>query len=85
MITSLIGKNSKSAFGTEDSNTMLSNLRGDSELASLGPVIEISKVAKREMSREEYLSRYGHRGHHEYELSIPDTLEDPDWLVEMPR
>lgn len=66
--------------GTEDANTILSNLRGGSDLASLGPVVGISKVMKGEMSREEYLKKYGHRGPHEYEMSIPDPMEDPDWL-----
>jgi len=66
--------------GTEDSNTLLSNLGGGSELASLGPVISISKVIKGEMSREEYLRNYGHRGAHEYEMSLPDPMEDTDWL-----
>ena len=66
--------------GSEDSNTLLSNLRVGSGLASLGPVIGISKVIKDEMSREEYLINYGHRGPHEYELSIADPMEDPDWL-----
>ncbi|MFZ5967254.1 MAG: PEP/pyruvate-binding domain-containing protein [Bacillota bacterium] len=66
--------------GTEDANALLSNLRGDSGLASLGPVIGISKVIKGEMSRDEYLRKYGYRGPHEYELSIPDPMEDLDWL-----
>ncbi len=66
--------------GSEDSNTLLSNLRGGSGLASLGPVIGISKVINGEMSREEYLINYGHRGPHEYELSIADPMEDSDWL-----
>ncbi|MCO1603312.1 PEP/pyruvate-binding domain-containing protein [Desulfosporosinus nitroreducens] len=66
--------------GTEDSNIILSNLRGNSELASLGPVIGISKVIKGQMSREEYLRNYGHRGAHEYEMSIPDPMEDTEWL-----
>ncbi|AOT71951.1 PEP/pyruvate-binding domain-containing protein [Geosporobacter ferrireducens] len=66
--------------GTEDANTLLSNLRGDSELASLGPVVGISKVLKGEMSREEYLKQNGHRGPHEFELSIPDPAEDDTWL-----
>lgn len=66
--------------GTEDANTLLSNLRGDSELESLGPVIGISKVIKEEMSREKYLIKYGHRGPHEFELSIPDPSEDRNWL-----
>ncbi|MBB6214182.1 pyruvate,water dikinase [Anaerosolibacter carboniphilus] len=66
--------------GTENANTLLSNLRGDSELASLGPVVGISKVLKGEMSREEYLKQNGHRGPHEFELSIPDPSEDDTWL-----
>ncbi|MFT9496727.1 PEP-utilizing enzyme [Anaerosolibacter sp.] len=66
--------------GIEDSNTLLSNLRGEAELTSLGPVIGISKVIQGEMSRQEYLMKYGHRGPHEYELSIPDPMEDTNWL-----
>ncbi len=66
--------------GTEDANTLLSNLRGNSELASLGPVLGISRVIKGEMSREEYFKQYGHRGPHEFELSIPDPSEDVNWL-----
>ncbi len=68
------------SVGTEDANTLLSNLRGESGLASLGPVAGISKVIKGEMSRKEYLNKYGHRGPHEYELSIADPREEPDWL-----
>jgi phosphoenolpyruvate synthase/pyruvate phosphate dikinase len=43
--------------GTEDANALLSNLRGSAELASLGPVVGISKIIKGEMSREKYLQR----------------------------
>lgn len=53
-LTELVGK--------EDAGSLLSNLRRDSGLASLGPVIGISKILKGEMSREEYLMEYGHRG-----------------------
>ncbi|WP_018211692.1 PEP/pyruvate-binding domain-containing protein [Desulfitobacterium hafniense] len=66
--------------GSEDAGTLLSNLRGNSELESLGPVMGIGKVVKGEMSREEYLTQYGHRGAHEYELSIPEPMEDTGWL-----
>ncbi|AOT71969.1 PEP/pyruvate-binding domain-containing protein [Geosporobacter ferrireducens] len=66
--------------GTEDANTLLSNLRGGSGLESLGPVMGISKIIHGEMNRGEYLTKYGHRGAHEYELSIPDPMEDTDWL-----
>ncbi len=67
-------------LGTEDANALLSNLRGGSELASLGPVIGISKIIKGQMNRKEYLKQQGHRGPHEFELSIPDPSEDASWL-----
>ncbi len=66
--------------GTEDTSTLLSNLRGGVELASLGPILGISKVIKGEMSRADYLRQYGHRGPHEFELSIPHPAEDTAWL-----
>jgi pyruvate,water dikinase len=66
--------------GAEDSNILLSNLRGGQGLASMGPVLGISKVMAGEMSREEYLRDYGHRSAHEYELSIADPMEDPEWV-----
>jgi pyruvate,water dikinase len=71
--------------GTEDANALLSNIREDSGLESLGPVIGISKVVKGQMSREEYLVRHGHRGPHEFELSIPDPVEDEAWLDKQTR
>lgn len=75
-----LGKKLEKLVGTEDANTLLSNLRGNSELASLGPVIGISKVIRGDLTRKEYLMQNGHRGPHEFELSIPDPSEDPDWL-----
>jgi len=66
--------------GTADANALLSNLSGSEQLASLGPLLGLSKVACEEMSREAYLQRYGHRGAHEMEVSIPRPAEDPEWL-----
>jgi phosphohistidine swiveling domain-containing protein len=67
--------------GEADAHALLSNISGNTELlASLGPVVAVSRVARGEMSREEYLERYGHRGPHEWELSVPQPAEDPDWL-----
>ena len=80
VIALTLSKKLAKLVGTEDGNTLLSNLRGDSELASLGPVVGISKVLKGEMSREEYLRQNGHRGPHEFELSITDPTEDVNWL-----
>lgn len=61
-------------------NALLSYLRGDVGLASLGPVLGIAQIIKGEMSREEYLQQYGHRGPHESELAIPHPGEDATWL-----
>lgn len=80
VIAMTLSKKLAKLIGTEDANALLSNLRGDSELASLGPVVGISKVIEGKMSREEYLMQYGHRGPHEFELSIPDPQEDDTCL-----
>lgn len=67
--------------GPTDANTLLSGTSSRADiLASIGPVAGLSKVARGEMSRAAYLERYGHRGPHEMELSIPRPYEDPDWL-----
>jgi protein-S-isoprenylcysteine O-methyltransferase Ste14/phosphohistidine swiveling domain-containing protein len=66
--------------GTADANTLLSNLSGVKQLASLGPLAGLSRVVRNEMSCEEYLQLYGHRGPHEMELSFPRPAEDPAWF-----
>jgi phosphohistidine swiveling domain-containing protein len=68
-------------IGATDASTIMSNLSGSSnELASLGPLLGLAQVAKGQLSRETYLERYGHRGPHEMELSIPGADDDPVWL-----
>jgi phosphohistidine swiveling domain-containing protein len=49
-------------------------------LASLEPLLGLSQVAKGQLSREAYLERYGHRGPHEMELSIPGADDDLAWF-----
>jgi rifampicin phosphotransferase len=67
--------------GEADTNALFSNLSKDgSMLASLGPVVGVAQVAQGRMSRAEYLEKYGHRGPHEAELSMPRPAEDPEWL-----
>lgn len=66
--------------GEEDSNLLLSNLRGDNGLESLGPLIGIMKISKGELTNEEYTSLYGHRSPHEFEMSIPYPSEDSGYL-----
>lgn len=67
--------------GKEDANALLSNLSGlSSPLGSLGPLTDLDKVARGEMSREEYMKTYGHRGMNENEYAWPRPLEDPNWI-----
>ena len=57
---------------------LLSNLSGaSSRLESLGPVAGLGLVALGQMSREDYLARYGHRGENEAECAWPRPMEDP--------
>jgi len=68
-------------LGETDANTLLTGLHGESnELASLGPLLGLTKVANGEMTREEYARLYGHRCAHEFEVSMPRPAEDPDWI-----
>jgi len=68
--------------GAADASALMSNLSAGAELASLGPVVGLARVASGEMSRETYVARYGHRGPHECELMSPRPAEDPLWLDE---
>jgi len=67
--------------GEEEANRLLSGVGGQGNgLASLGPLIGLWQVARGEMSREEYLSTYGHRGEEEFELIWARPVEEPQWL-----
>ena len=69
--------------GEADAVAILSNLAGKSaELESLGPLMGLGRLARGELSRDAYLERYGHRGPHELELSVPGGEEQPGWLDE---
>ena len=78
-------------LGPEDADTFISGLSSSSDvrdgsglgsglLASLGPVLGIAKLARREIDRTEYIAQYGHRGPNEFELSVPRPSEDRGWL-----
>jgi rifampicin phosphotransferase len=68
-------------IGETDANALLSSFSGHAdELESLGPLVGLARVQDGSLSREQYLERYGHRGPHEMELSVPDPGDDPDWL-----
>jgi len=67
--------------GPEDADVLIANLSDEAGLlASLGPVVGLAKVAQGEMERAAYLAQYGHRGPHEFEISVPRPAEEPDWL-----
>ena len=67
--------------GPDDAYALIANISQDTALLqSLGPVVGLSKVANGEMGRDEYLQQYGHRGPHEFEISVPRPIEAPDWI-----
>jgi len=71
----------RTLVGDEDANALLSNLGGLSgRLESLGPAAGLGMVDSGEMTREEYLENYGHRGENEGEVAWPRPMEDPHWL-----
>jgi phosphohistidine swiveling domain-containing protein len=72
--------------GDSDANTLLSTMGDDSgQLASLGPLLGLARVARGEMSRAAYVAQYGHRGPRENHLSAPRPAEEPDWLDQQLR
>jgi rifampicin phosphotransferase len=69
------------AVGEDDAAVLLSASAADgSALASLGPAVGLAQLARGEIDRAEYTRRYGHRGPHEAEVSIPRPAEDPYWI-----
>ena len=44
------------------------------------PLLGLAGVVRGELGRDEYVRRFGHRGPHEIELSLPRSADDPDWL-----
>ncbi len=70
-------------LGPEQADALLSNLNaGPGSLDCLGPVVGVALVARGGLNRQTYLEQWGHRGAHEFELSIPRPVEDPTWLDE---
>jgi pyruvate,water dikinase len=63
--------------GPQDAGNLLTSV---GELDSLGPSIGLARLSRGELSREEYVERYGHRGPQEAELSVPRPAEDPTWI-----
>ena len=67
--------------GVEDAQRLIANLsQGPDDLESLGPVAGLERLARGQISRQEYLAQYGHRGPQEFELSVPRPAEEQSWL-----
>ncbi|ALG14684.1 PEP/pyruvate-binding domain-containing protein [Kibdelosporangium phytohabitans] len=67
--------------GPSDAALLLSGLHTSTdELASLGPVMGLARLRRGEITAEEYLQAWGHRGHDEFEISVPRAGEDPAWI-----
>jgi phosphohistidine swiveling domain-containing protein len=70
-------------LGPDDTIALLSNVSTEDEtLASLGVVASLDRLRRGQISRDQYLKVYGHRGPHEIELSTPRPAEDPNWIDE---
>jgi len=68
-------------LGEDDASTLISTIGGGAgEFASVGISVGLTKIARGEMSREAYLTQYGHQHANEDELSQPRPYEDPSWL-----
>ncbi len=67
--------------GEADAAILLSGqVAGDAQLASLGPLTGLAKLARGDISRAMFARLYGHRGSHEIEVSLPRPAEDTDWI-----
>ena len=67
--------------GEADTNALLSGLSaGASHLASLGLLLGLDQLARGEIDRATFAQQYGHRGPHEFEVSIARPAEDPAWI-----
>ena len=68
---------------SDDIIALLSNVSTEDEfLSSLGIVVGLDRLRRGKITREEYVKKYGHRGPHEVERSIPRPAEDPNWIDE---
>jgi rifampicin phosphotransferase len=67
--------------GEVDANALLSGLSGGaSHLASLGLLIGLDQLSRGAIDRDTFARQYGHRGPHEFEISIARPAEDAKWV-----
>ncbi|MCF6468164.1 pyruvate, phosphate dikinase [Nonomuraea sp. MG754425] len=70
----------RAMVGEVTAEAMLTGVNAGGELASLGPVLGLARLARGEITRDEFARAYGHRGPHEFEVSIARPGEDPAWI-----
>jgi rifampicin phosphotransferase len=67
--------------GPDDADALISGMSSKEELlASLGPLMGLSQIGRGEITRATYLEKYGHRGPHEFEFSMPRPAEESAWV-----
>lgn len=66
--------------GEEDADLITTGLGDAGQLASMGPLLGLERLARGETDRDTCIRTYGHRGPHEFEVSLPRPAEDPRWL-----
>lgn len=69
----------RSTIGTELTNAVTTGSAID-HLASLDLVVGLEQLAAGHIDRATFANSFGHRGPHEYELSLPRPGEDPRWI-----
>ncbi len=67
-------------IGEEQANALFSNLSGGETLQSMEPLLNLDRVIKGEITKDEYKRRYGHRCTHEFELSLPYPSDDEKYM-----
>ncbi len=70
----------RNLLGDAATNAITSGLGGDAGLASLGLLDGLAALADGAIDRDTFDRQFGHRGPHEFEISIPRPGEDPDWV-----
>jgi pyruvate,water dikinase len=76
-----IPRNLQKLLGEDDANALLTGPgAGSGLLASLGPLLGLTQLAKGEIDRATFARQFGHRGPHEAEVSIPRPAEEPNWI-----
>jgi len=79
-LTRALKKELTEHLGEDEANALMSTISSTGELTSLGLLVGLSRLKSGELSREEYLQRYGHRGPDENELAEPRAYEDTAWI-----